>query len=222
MSASFTLETKEFQQAVRECLASTSRELSVAVNSRMFAIAVKAFKAMRPIDKAGRRKVVEAYLRAPPSKARVKWRIRRGNDFQPVSLANLLVQKLRGERGEKGLYGQELRKATESFIKTEKSRVGYLRSAFSGLAARFARFAQQPAPKGGRYRAMKQRHKAAQPGFNPVAEMNATASIASGQSGNVSREYEAALRVAMASELEEMKAHIAKKMQAVADRHNAR
>ena len=262
---SFELQTKAFQQAVREHLATTKRELADATNARMFYLFLRVFALLPPKDPKMERQKIRAYMTQEIVEMRVSQKplsqfalfaalMSHDRTSKPLRRVDLISQARRKRSG-KGVLLPRQRRELEAhgagLLNRAVGSVGYTKSAvvksLKALSGGFAQFGIKRGKRStkkdvppnqallkiaseygmaynnvGVHKGAKQRTKGATPGISPVATVNLSIGLADGQVGKVTSEYNAAMSRAMADEMAEMKRHIAERMQAVADKHNAK
>lgn len=128
MTPTLKVELDEFRQASKECLLATKRELSKAINARMFFLFVRVFALLPPQAVNAARQRIRQYLMTPIGEQRVSKKIGklvgRGRQLQR---RHLIVQS-KQKNGE-GLYGKEMKDAAAAFLRRSVGSVGYLKSA---------------------------------------------------------------------------------------------
>ena len=138
MKPSIELETKKFDAVLKQWLAGTSRELSVAMNARMSFILIRAFVLIPPHRVQEQRDKIRAYMSAPASEQRkdkaTGKTVGKSRWFRRV---HLITQAARKKAGGKGLYGADMRKAASATMRRAVGSIGYLKS---GLIVAIKRF----------------------------------------------------------------------------------
>lgn len=128
MKPTLQVELKEFQQAARECMLVSKRELSKAINARMFFLFVRVFALLPPQAVNAARQKIRQYLMTPIGEQRISKktgkRVGRGRQLQR---RHLIVQS-KQKNGE-GLYGEEMKDAAAAFARRAIGSIGYLKSA---------------------------------------------------------------------------------------------
>jgi hypothetical protein len=222
MNTGFTVDTAEFRKALREYSSLSSRELSEIINSRMFFVALKAFRALAPTFKFEQQAIIRSRLEAAPSKVAAR-AARSGSASKPLMLANLLVQAARKKKGLLGLQGRKLHTASNKLIRRRAASAGYLKSALASAMRYFSRYTSgQRSPEGRRMRGIRNQQQAAVQGFNPVASFALSIGMKPGQESKVSSRYSAAVQSALDSETEQLKQQIAIRMQRLSDKLKGR
>lgn len=130
MTPGFSIDTREFQQALRECLLNSKRELGKALNARMFFLWVRIFALLPPHNVVAAREKIREMLNNPVGDRRFDKKsgkkVSRGRMLQSK---HLIIQAKRSQEGIKGLYGADMKKASASFSRRAIGSVGYLKSA---------------------------------------------------------------------------------------------
>ena len=116
MAVNVTIDTKEFNAALREYIKVSRRTLPEIVNKRAVNIA---FKAIRYTPKA-RKSRINRDLKAKS----------RTNPKAP--LGAILVNYNRGQKGEKGLYGSKMVSAIEDMKLGRHKSAGFIKSGWLG------------------------------------------------------------------------------------------
>ena len=106
------VDTTEFEKTFREYMKVTSRSMPEAINQHAFYIARNAV-----VDtKAATKEEIARDLRAS------------SKEYAGVPLAAILVNVARGKAGKKGLSGEKMTRAVETFIKKKAASRNFLRS----------------------------------------------------------------------------------------------
>lgn len=138
MKPSLELETKKFDQVLKQWLAGTTRELSVAINARMAFTLIRAFVLIPPHRVQEQRDKIRAYLTAPVGTARQdKATGKKVGKSRILRRIHLIAQAAQRKAGGKGLYGADMRKAASSKLRRAVGSIGYLKS---GLIVAIKRF----------------------------------------------------------------------------------
>ncbi len=154
----FTVDTREFQLALKQYLLKTSRALGPALNARMFFVLLRAFLILPPRNPGGRRAQVSRYLTAPGRQRRIigigkagsatalyayqqaslrgyiiakgknKGKFKQYRSQRQLQARHLILQWRRALAGEKGLYGEAMLKKSAKFLRSQVGKVGYLKS----------------------------------------------------------------------------------------------
>lgn len=119
---------------MREWLAGSSREFTVAMNSRMSFFLMRAFILVPPLRAQEKRDEIKSYLSAPIGPKRVKAgkAVRKANQLNRVHL----IVNSKAAQG-RGLYGEQMRQAASAMRRMAIGSVGYLKS---GIATAIKRF----------------------------------------------------------------------------------
>lgn len=201
MAVEITVDTREFNAALREYIKVSSRTLPEIVNKRAVNIA---FRAIRHTPRA--------------TKSRIKRDLKQKSRTNPKApLGPVLVNYNRGRAGKKGLYGPDMVDAVDQLQLGREKSAGFIKSGWIGavqdLAPHAKVFRRPPRitvkgkPKG--------YGKPARQGLNPTAE------IVNQVAGAV-KVGSAALQRAINEDAADMRNYVAKRMQQDANRYNAR
>jgi hypothetical protein len=233
MSAAMTIDTTEFDRALRDYYRATSKTLPEVVNQRMFNVAARIMDALppKPGEEQATRSKIKKYL---TEKVQGRMRVgkkgpKRVSGRRPKKLmrVNLIVQARRAKTSRKGLYGDAMAAAAGAFRQRAQVSVGFLKSPFipviKGLlnfvkfkkvATRWGRISVWPGSSG--YGKV----KPATPGLSPegifevrwkwFTEKQATALVTS------------AIQKAFNDETKEIDRHLQEKLQPEADKINAK
>lgn len=233
---------------MREVLAKTSRTLEEAVRTRMFFLLVRVFALLKPQDPQAKRNQVRAYLNEPVGERRFDKRtgkkVGRGRMLQR---RHLIVQARRRAAGLPGLYGEEMKKAAAALSRQAVGSIGYLKSGVVKAIKRinnggFSQFGGRTSGKAGRFYGPNAAliriaseygtgmsnvgiHKGVKAfsfitkGWSPTAVTDIGWQIKDGQESNVSAVVNPAFQRAFNDEAREMRRHLAREMQAVANEH---
>lgn len=254
MQPTFKLDTTEFHAAMLEYVATSSRELSQIITSRLFFVLTRAFLLLRPASPQAERQRIRNYLREPLGDINKVSR-KTGKKLATTRLlrrVHLITQAKNKKAGNKGLYGEEMKKASAAVLRRSIASVGYLAApvakAIKQVNGHFSQFGGNAGSSGGvrPYSANKALvaiaeeygisdrsnialHKGAysfsrpaRPGLNPTASAEMALAIQDGQVPNVSARYNSAFERAFADEVVEMRRHIARRMQEVTNKFNAK
>lgn len=135
MNVTVQVESEKFQSVMKRWLLTTKRELSVAVNSRMAFLLMRVFALMKPQRVQDARNKVRAYMQQPIGERRVDRKtgkavgVKTGRVFRRV---HLIAQARNTKQGERGLYGEKMRKASTALQRRAIGSIGYLKSALIG------------------------------------------------------------------------------------------
>ena len=246
------VDTREFQIALRQHLATTSRALPAALNARMFFVLLRAFLILPPRNPGGRRAEVSRYLTRviaqrgyTVAKGKNKGKFKLYRSQRQFQLRHLILQARRKRAGEKGLYGEKMLKKSAKFLRSQVGKVGYLKSmvvrGIKKLQGGFNQFGSKNYFKEnqaavamavqyghalenvGLHRGTESAVTMATAGtLNPVVTVNLTARIKDAQNPAVNRIVGAAFQKAFDDERVEMERHLAVGMQRIANEQNAR
>lgn len=157
MRPTVTIDTSEFQRALRQHLASTSRELSEAVNMRLASVLMRTFLFLEPRNPQAKRDEIKGELtreleeRTRTTKSGKVKRLGRLRQFQ---VRHKIINALRGKRGRPGLYGQEMRDQSGAFLRGRTSSVGAMKALVVRMLRRvmpaFTQFGSVTKKSGGR------------------------------------------------------------------------
>lgn len=130
MIPTLTIDSTEFTKASRQMLLETNRELSKAITARLFFLLVRFFVILPPKDPQAKRQQVRTYMNEPmDATQRVDKRTGKFvSKIRTFRRVHKIVQANRRKAGMKGLYGDEMRKASGSFLRRSIGSVGYLKS----------------------------------------------------------------------------------------------
>lgn len=143
MKPSIEINSAEFQKAVREALLATSKELPKAITSRLFYLMVRAFAILPPRNVKASKNAIRQYLRE-------KVQPRTGKPSKGLQRVHLIAQAKSRDKGEGGLYGADMRKASGAYARRAVGSVGYLKSAIvrvlKNLNGHFTQFGTEGRP----------------------------------------------------------------------------
>lgn len=253
MQPGIKVDMTEFNAAMREYATSSSRELSQILNSRLFFVLARAFLMLRPASPQGERNRIRTYLREPIgdiNKVSRKTGKKLGKN-RLLRRVHLITQAKNKKAGNKGLYGEDMKKASASLMRRAIGSVGYLAApvakAIKQLQGHFSQFGGTAGSVGGvrpyagnkaltalaeeygigdrsniaLHKGARATTTRAKPGINPRARAEVSLAIQDGQVPNVDSRYNSAFTRAFADERTEMERHIAKRMQEHANKFNA-
>lgn len=242
MTPTVSIDTTEFQAATRELLKWTSRSLPEFLNSRNFYLMLRCYILTKPHSPQSERNRIKAYMTEQIGDRRMDRstgkRVGKGRTLQR---RHLIAQAKNTKAGNKGLYGDSMKKAAASLLRRAIGSVGYLKSgwakAIKKQSGHFSQFGYSTKKSGGvqvpgnaalialanQYGLPQENvamHKGthahitrARDGFNPVAISDIAWEIANGQDGRVAAVLNPAAEKAFADETKEMQAHLARYMQ---------
>lgn len=232
------INTRNFTEALKFLKENTKRDLQEVLNQRAFNIAARTLDSLKPDPGAEQstRARIKNYLNqqltsrvrlATSGKRKGKF-IKRGSRANQLVRANLIIQARRKKMGQKGLYGAKMADAEGRFKTAAQVGVGFLKTPFlpiiRGLQAlvkykrvktRWGRISVWPGSDGyGRI-------KPAQNSMNPSVEMSMAWKV-SGAPTKVQRMVVPKLQASFDAEAREMVRHTNEKLQATADKVNAK
>jgi len=148
MRATVTIDTREFQSAMRQYLAVTKRTLEEAVRTRLFYLLIRVFLILKPRDPQAARNRIRDYLNAPIGERRFDRRTgKRVGRSRMLQRRHLIAQMLQRKAGGKGLYGEEMKAAAGKLSRQSIGSVGYLKSvvakAIKAINGHFTQFGRQ-------------------------------------------------------------------------------
>lgn len=250
MSVSIKFDDTEFRKALKEHLLSTKRELSDALNSRMFFLLVRFFVLCPPRSVQQYRQKVREYLNEPmESQARFSKRTgKRVSKLKTFRRVHKIVQSAQRKSGQKGLYGEEMKNAAASFRRRAIGSVGYMKSSIAKAIKKINGHFTQYGKLGGKrpynhnrallsiareygqwadanvamFRGTNAYTENAKPGFNPRVYAHMTVAVKNNQFSNVQQRMDDAFRQALADETAAIQKHLTEAAQAAADQHNAK
>jgi hypothetical protein len=248
MTPRIQIDSREFQAAVKQALLSTSKELPKAITSRMFYLAVRLFAIMPPRNIQAAKQHIRNYLNAGVSSTQsVRKSGKKVANSRQLKRVHLLVQGKRRSQGLSGLYGKEMKDAAGKFRRRAIGSVGYLKSgivrALRQLNGHFSQFGKKDSktkaevsPNAalakiaaeygssgnvGIHKGSKGKGIPAKPGSNPTATMALSMGIRDNQLSRVSSRANGSMSQAMNDERASIVQYLARKMQDIADQHNA-
>lgn len=239
MSAKITVDVRQFQAALKEYRATTTKALPEVLNQRAFNIAARTIDSLKPTPggEQSQRSAIKAYMDSPrgapklrvvasgPKRGQLK-RVGRKQDM--LTAKHLILQARRAKKGLKGLYGQAMRLESGEFTRRAQVGVGFLKSPFvpilKGLVA-LVKF-RKVATRWGRISVW-----AGSSGFGKVTPARAGLKIftemklhwkLSGAPDKVRGMVLPKLQAAFNAEAVELARHTREKLQQAADKVNAR
>lgn len=250
MTPVVTVDTREFQSAMRQYMAVTKRTLEDATNRRMFFILTRAFVLMKPHNAQAERDRIRDYMNTQIGERRMDKRTGKMIGKKRIlRRVHLIAQSLNKKAGNKGLYGADMRKAAGKLRSRAVGSVGYLKSviakAIKQINGHFTQFgfstkkasgkqisgnatAIKFAAEYGTSQANVGMHKGgrayvlpARAGFSPQAIADMATGIANGQESRVENEYNSAFSRAYRDETAELNRHLAERMQSDINRFTA-
>jgi len=243
-----SIDMTEFNAAMKQLLATTSRTLPEFLNSRLFFWLLRIYAALDPKSPQSERNRIRAYLNEPIGERRFDKRtgkkVGRGRMLQR---RHLIVQAKNSKAGNKGLYGEEMKKAAGAFSRKAIGSVGYLKAAVAksikAINGHFSQFGYTTKKSGGKqvpgnaaliaianqyglkaenvamHKGARGYAYPAKDGFNPYSIADMAVAIADDQVGRVSERYSVAGQRATNDETVEMQKHLARHMQGICNEH---
>ncbi len=130
MTPEFKVEVGQFQQVMRQWLLHTSRELSVAVNTRMSFLLMRAFALMPPRAVDAKRQEIRNYMRTQIGDRRMDKKTgKKVGSARILRRVHLIAQARNAKIGKTGLYGADMKKAAAKISRAAVGSVGFLKSA---------------------------------------------------------------------------------------------
>lgn len=146
MTPTVRVDLTEFQQAMREYIATSRRTLAEIVNSRAFYVQARVFLLLDPQNPQAERNRIRAYFREPLGDVN-KVSSRTGKRLGKSRLlrrVHLIAQMKNAKAGKPGLYGETMKKAAASLMRRAIGSVGYMKSpvakALKKLSGHFSQF----------------------------------------------------------------------------------
>lgn len=238
---SLTIDTSQFQRALREYAETTRKTGAQILNQRAYNIAGRAMDMLKPAPggEQAQRSKIKSYLQKRRGAARrvITKTGKRSKKFVKKSLqlvvANLIIQKRRAHAGLVGLYGQKMIEAEGKFTQAAQAGVGYLKAPLIGIirvltghqpsGARMpikTRWGNISIFESGRFKATGTVIPA-KPGNSPSVTMNLKWNT-KGAPTKVERLVFPHLQRAFDAEAAALKQHVIDKLQKAADKINAR
>lgn len=249
MTPTVSIDTTEFQSAIRQMLAKTSRTLPQFLNARMFYLLLRMFAALDPKDPQAERNRIRNYLNEPVGERRFDKRTgKKVSKIRSLQRRHLIAQAKNAQAGNAGLYGEAMKSAAAKLSRWSIGSVGYLKStvarAIKKINGHFTQFGYTTKKHNGRqvagnaaliamanqyglalgsnvgmHKGSRAYVKKAVAGFNPSALADMSLRIADGQEGRVTSRMNAAAATAFRDETIEMQRHLARQMQDLANEH---
>lgn len=249
MNARITVDASEFQRSFRQYVLKTNRELSKVITARLFYLLVRYFVLLPPQRPDVKRREIRDYLnhkigdvnRVDPKTGK---RIGKRRLKDVLSRVHLIAQAKNRVAGNKGLYGEEMKRAAAALRRRAIGSVGYLKSgvakAIRQINGHFVQ-AGSPSRKGkpatyvnsalarirneyglagagnvGTHRGSRAKAQPARPGFNPSAWASIDIGLADDQMGKVGAIMNQSLQRALNDERAEIDRHLAERAKEVA------
>ncbi len=235
-----TIIDQQFREALQAYLPTTKRSLSEVLNRRAYVVAGRTLDSMKPEPgrEQSERRRIRSYLNSVVStRLKVFKGGKRKGQFgragaraNQLARVNLIIQKRRSKMGLKGLYGQEMITAEGKFKQAAQVGVGYLKSPFVAVVRDLRAYIKGPIPRirtswgrisiwpGSKGRGLV---NPANPGINPAVVMQMKWQT-KGHASKVESLTVPHLQAAFNAEAAEIMEHVRRKMQADADKINAR
>lgn len=129
-AVSIEVDTSRFDAALKQYLLLTKRDLHKAINSRFFFLLVRLFVLVPPKSPGQERRRIADYLGTPVGDINRKdsktgKRVGRSRIFRRV---HLIAQSRQAKSGDRGLYGERMKKVASELMRKAIGSVGYLRS----------------------------------------------------------------------------------------------
>lgn len=243
----FSSNAEEFQRVMRQWLLNSTQELSKAINRRMFYLLLRAYVLTPPQNLDAERRKIRAYMNVEPEGRRFDRKTgKKVSKSRALRRVNLITQARNAKSGQKGLYGEAMKKASASVFRKAVGSVGYLKAPFvvalKQINGHFTQWGGKTSKKGrdvspnsalvqiaGEYgvtmaagnvgimRGVRANCQAARPGVDPTAFASMKLGTTS-DIGRIESIANPAMQRAMDDELEEMKRHLADVIDDAADR----
>lgn len=240
-SVTFGINSAEFKRVMDLWLLRSTQELSKAINRRMLYLMVRAYVLTPPKNPDEQRRKIRAYMNVEPQPRRFDKRTGKlvgRKSGRVLRRVHLIAQAKNAALGNKGLYGDDMRKAAGKVFRRAVGSVGYLKagfvSAIKKLNGHFTQWGGRTRKANGRdispngalvrvaakygvtmsagnvatMKGAKAYTREAQPGYSPAATVRITIGTER-PVGEVQAILDAAMNQAIADETEELKAHLA-------------
>lgn len=209
MSLEFTVDTRQFQKNFAEYMKWSKRGLREAVNQHGYYIARNAVNATKSAKKEDIRKDLETLSKKYPK----------------APLAAILVNAKRAKEGKKGLTGEKMAKAVETFIKKAQASRNFLRAGWIPAVKKMAPFATKkggkPIPDGARIKgSQKGGAYPARESLKPVFVLFNSVFGGKKASLRVKKIIQEGAQIAVDQETASMREYILKKMEEAAKKAN--
>lgn len=228
---SVTVDTSQFQAALRKHLATTSRDLQWAITSRLAFVVMRAMKHLKPHSISGKRDEVRSYLfQVLESRGKLFTRGKRKGQVNTAK-DHIIAHRIVQSNASKGYYGREMTKATKEFTSRTIKSVGYMKAAMAHALTKlvgtvtiqvqgkkerivsksFASLRSEFSPVGPATSSVSTISKGS--GWNPFSSVNVELTkVRNGQESKVNSLYVSAVNRAFAEETEEMIRHMEAKV----------
>ena len=205
------VDTSEFSRAMREYMKYSKRDFGEVINQKGYSIAMAA---ARPFTKVATKSSVRKAL-------------------SDKVMVGKIINAARGRKGEKGLYGKDMREAVKKFVQEHVDATNFLAAGWLSAVAVFARaIRRKPGVSALKFFAKFGYHKDGSPTgegraatigtWFPQASLANMAFSRHTSTQNGVKFAEDGLRLAIAQEITRMAAHLAKKQQQIANRFSGR
>ncbi len=133
MKMHIEVDATEYHAAMKQILLKSSRTLAQSLNSMIFFLLVRLFVILPPLHPKQKRNQVKEYLDTKIGDVnrfdkKTGKRIGVHRIRHVFSRVHKIIQSKRGKAGQKGLYGEEMRKEAASFRRRAIGSVGFLKS----------------------------------------------------------------------------------------------
>ncbi len=138
MRAELTIETERFNEVMKRWLATTSREMSVAVNARMAFLLMRMFVLIPPHRVQQKRDEIRTYMQQTIGDRRMDKKTGKAvGRARQLRRVHLIAQARNRKAGGIGLYGEKMKTASASLRRKAVGSVGYLKSGLIGAIRKF-------------------------------------------------------------------------------------
>lgn len=237
---SLSVNTDEFKRVLNLWLLNSTQELSKAINRRMFYLLVRAYVLTPPRNPDEERRKIRAYMNVEPGPRRfdkATGKLVGRKSGRVLRRVHLIAQAKNAAAGNKGLYGDDMRKAASKVFRRAVGSVGYMKAAvvaaIKKMNGHFTQWGGRTRKSNGRdvspngalvriagqygvtmaagnvavMKGAKASVTAASPGLSPVAQAVMTLGTTR-PVDEIAARMNPAMAQAIRDELEEMKAHI--------------
>ena len=216
------IDDRQFQAALRQYMSISSRTLAEILNKKMLRIAFAAHKKTPKADRAQ----IEQQLGVVGykfSKSRKTGLFKRRKAITASgALVHRIINARLGRAGKKGLYGKDMKKASQSFLGKRFRVIGTLKAGWLAAIRAFAKATGEAPGVGGIPVKGKSESIIAKDGWNPKAEMAYNVNSFRGQhQAYIDPRVVTALQEGFTDEAQDMQRYCAREMQKVADLFNA-
>jgi hypothetical protein len=138
VKAELTIETERFNEVMKRWLATTSREMSVAVNARMAFLLMRMFVLIPPHRVQQKRDEIRTYMQQTIGDRRMDKKTGKSvGRARQLRRVHLIAQARNRKAGGIGLYGEKMKTASASLRRKAVGSVGYLKSGLIGAIKKF-------------------------------------------------------------------------------------